>query len=89
MIDANTLFTQDDYANASAALIELTGSVNGKDDTGANADDGIVAGTIENNKGNNVTINWRYWYNSLLCRRWMRSCSCRCSSHYKEAYEQS
>lgn len=51
VIDANTLFTQDDYANASAALIELTGSVNGKDDTGANADDGIVAGTIENNKG--------------------------------------
>ena len=51
VIDANTLFTQDDYANASAALIELTGSVNGKDDAGANADDGIVAGTIENNKG--------------------------------------
>lgn len=51
VIDANTLFTQDDYANASAALIKLTGSVNGKDDTGANADDGIVAGTIENNKG--------------------------------------
>lgn len=51
VIDANTLFTQDDYANVSAALIELTGSVNGKDDTGANADDGIVAGTIENNKG--------------------------------------
>lgn len=51
VIDANTLFTQDDYANASVALIELTGSVNGKDDTGANADDGIVAGTIENNKG--------------------------------------
>lgn len=51
VIDANTLFTQDDYANASAALIELTGSVNGKDDTGVNADDGIVAGTIENNKG--------------------------------------
>lgn len=51
VIDANTLFTQDDYANALAALIELTGSVNGKDDTGANADDGIVAGTIENNKG--------------------------------------
>lgn len=51
VIDANTLFTQDDYANASAALIELTGSVNGKDDTGANANDGIVAGTIENNKG--------------------------------------
>lgn len=51
VIDANTLFTQDDYANASSALIELTGSVNGKDDAGANADDGIVAGTIENNKG--------------------------------------
>lgn len=51
VIDANTAFTQDDYANAAAALIELTGSVNGKDDTGANAGDGIVAGTIENNKG--------------------------------------
>lgn len=51
VIDANTAFTQDDYANAAAALIELTGSVNGKNDTGANAGDGIVAGTIENNKG--------------------------------------
>lgn len=51
VINAETLFTQDDYANAEAALISLNGSVNGKDDTGANAADGIVAGTIENNKG--------------------------------------
>ncbi|MDE6103480.1 MAG: isopeptide-forming domain-containing fimbrial protein, partial [Oscillospiraceae bacterium] len=50
VIDADTLFTQDDYANAEAALMNLTGSVNGKDDD-ANPNDGIVAGTIENNKG--------------------------------------
>ena len=62
VIDANTLFTQDDYANASAALIELTGSVNGKDDTGANADDGIVAGTIENNKGTTGGIGTTLFY---------------------------
>lgn len=51
VIDADTAFTQDDYANAETALINLTGSVNAKDDENANPNDGIVAGTIENNKG--------------------------------------
>lgn len=50
-IDADTLFTQNDYADADAALKGLTGSVNNITDDGANPDDGIVAGTIENNKG--------------------------------------
>lgn len=51
IIDADTAFIQNDYANAEAALITLKGSVNGKDDANASADNGIVAGTIENNKG--------------------------------------
>lgn len=51
IIDAETAFTQNDYANAEAALITLKGSVNSKEDANASADNGIVAGTIENNKG--------------------------------------
>lgn len=53
-IDATTKFTQDDYTAASDVLTGLTGSVNGINDTNANVTDGIVSGTIENNKGSKL-----------------------------------
>ncbi len=54
VVDAETLFTQDDYTNAAAALTALTGSVGGVEDEGADVTDGIVSGTIENNKGSQL-----------------------------------
>ena len=54
VVDATTLFTQDDYTNAAAALTALTGSVGGVEDEGADVTDGIVSGTIENNKGSQL-----------------------------------
>lgn len=54
VIDATTEFTQDDYANAEDALTAFTGSVGGVTDEGASATNGIVSGTIENNKGSTL-----------------------------------
>lgn len=51
VIDATTSFTQDSYGNASDVLTALTGSVNGVDDNTATTNNGIISGTIENNKG--------------------------------------
>lgn len=51
IITADTLFTQDSYANATAALKGFTGSVNNVTDTAATAENGTISGIIENNKG--------------------------------------
>lgn len=52
-ITADTLFTQDGYASASAALKTLEGTVGGSAAT-ADIDTGVVSGTIENNKGSKL-----------------------------------
>lgn len=54
VIDATTSFTQDSYTAASNALTAFTGSVGGVTDDNASVNNGIVSGTIENNKGSTL-----------------------------------